>query len=311
MAVESSLDGEEADACESSTRVKYLSNHAPQSGFGPRLTIMPEADTVILGQGDGIPDVPPLPSARSLSSLASRASRSALSRMSLYTGSRSTTPRSIETRESGKTSTGGSISTFRRIASRTMLPSQRDSLQRQVYTSSNPSPALNNQRVSQLSAHNALTSPEASPSPYHRKVSQLIEALASIGDSSSPNNQRVSHLGAHNALASPEVSPSSNSRRVSQLGAHDALASPEASPSPNHRRVSQLGAQNASGSIRITPVRSMRPQRASSLVNGFSKVDDNSEKVSLCSLCKFLHLQGSKLTMMTGRRWSSDATNQP
>jgi hypothetical protein len=101
QAAGSSLDGEEQQA-ESDIRLKRLSwrTSGSGSGSGPVLTIQADAEALIMGHSDSIPDVPAIPAElphrslqhRSLSSLAGRMSRNAASRLSSINTSSSPAP---------------------------------------------------------------------------------------------------------------------------------------------------------------------------------------------------------------------------
>jgi hypothetical protein len=105
QAAGSSLDGEE-DEVESEIRVKRLSwrTSGSGSGSGPVLTIQADAEVLIMGRSNSIPDVPEIPNAlpepplqpRSLSSLAGRLSRHTTSRLSSINTSSSPAPTTAE-----------------------------------------------------------------------------------------------------------------------------------------------------------------------------------------------------------------------
>jgi hypothetical protein len=107
QAAGSSLDGEEEEA-ESEIRVKRLSwrtsGSGSGSGSGPVLTIQADAEALIMGRSNSIPDVPAIPNElpdpplqpRSLSSLAGRLSRHTTSRLSSINTSSSPAPTTTE-----------------------------------------------------------------------------------------------------------------------------------------------------------------------------------------------------------------------
>ncbi|KAF2868736.1 hypothetical protein BDV95DRAFT_597064 [Massariosphaeria phaeospora] len=102
LAAGSSIDEDPEQEYDSSIRVKRLSGHSFASGLGPILRVASDADFVILGSGDAVPEVPPLPATvphkapqeRSLSALAGRISRQTMSKLSLGLGPRTGTTQS-------------------------------------------------------------------------------------------------------------------------------------------------------------------------------------------------------------------------
>jgi len=93
----------------SSTRVKRLSTHTLNLGLGPILTIAGDADAVLFGSRDSVPEVPPILDAvsaqsseeRSPSAIAGKTSRQTINKISLTKTLRSITPRLSDTEPSG------------------------------------------------------------------------------------------------------------------------------------------------------------------------------------------------------------------
>ncbi|KAF1954606.1 hypothetical protein CC80DRAFT_121802 [Byssothecium circinans] len=93
QAAGSSLDEEEREIFESSTRVKFLGKQTSSANLGPVIRISADADTIIYG-GDA--DSPPVPAIPPQVALTGRGSRLSL----LSVRSRSTTPQSVGSRKS-------------------------------------------------------------------------------------------------------------------------------------------------------------------------------------------------------------------